>query len=118
MLSIEDRNRILQRASSLLCNVCLKLAGMDTAASGKYCKTNKHLKRSRRPNSLCAYDDCNYDSTICRKLEKENLKFQSILKDGIRWKNQKLKDLGHKEPEVTLVTEVSEQEGKIACSNA
>ena len=76
------------------------------------------LKSNGKRNSLCVHEDCDYDSTICRKHEKDNLKFQSILKDGIRWKNQKQKDLGHKEPEVTLVTEVSEQEGKIACNNA
>ena len=46
------------------------------------------------------------------------MQFQPLLKDGIRWKNQKLKDLGHKGPEMTLITEVSKLEGKIACNDA
>ena len=90
---------------------------MEAAASGKSCKNNKHLRQIGKPHSLCIHDNCNYDSTICRQHEKDNLNFQQILKEGIRWKNQKLKELGHKEPETTLITEVSEQEGKIACSN-
>ena len=46
MASIDDRKKALNGPVNLVCRICLKMSGMDSAASGKTCKNNKNLKKS------------------------------------------------------------------------
>ena len=84
---------------------------MEAAASGRSCKNNKHQKkRVNKAHNLCVEDNFNYDATVCNKHEKDNLKYQENLKEAVRWKNQRLKDLGHKDTEVVAIAKVSPEE--------
>ena len=94
----------------------IKLSGRESAASGKTCKNNKYLKRGFRPNSLCIVTSCEYDATVCRKNEQENTN-HPMYQQAFQWKDAKADELPNQTPQVALITDISELDGKTACTN-
>ena len=74
-------------------------------------------KRGFRANSICAEPYCNLDATFCTKHKKHNSSFNDLYRQAIQWNETRSAELGGLKPETVLITDISEQEGQIACTN-
>ena len=88
---------------------------MESAASGKTCRNNKHLKKIPRINSLCLGSNCDYDATNCQKHVQENTNHQ-YYQQALRWKQDKVEELADSLAQTTLITDITEMEGRAACT--
>ena len=94
---------MIEKTTNLFCHICLKMMGMEATNSGKTCKDNRHAPKNIPTHSICAQNDCRYDSTVCQKHNKENLERQPLLRKLLEWRDMRMREMGHNRNDAVLI---------------
>ena len=84
------------------------MMGMEATNSGKTCKDNRHAPKNIPKHSICAHDDCRFDSTVCQKHIKENVDKLPLLRKSLEWRDLRMREMGLNRNNAILIAEAKD----------